>query len=79
MNHSKTNTVTLLLILLYFTLLSTVSNGVSLIHSGESKCLIILAPESKLAMRAAKRLQTFIEKTSGKAPKIEEKTVLGNE
>jgi len=47
-------------------------------HSEQAEYLILLVPESGLAKRAAERLQSYIGKTSGRTPKIEQKSIIEN-
>src|SRR3989339_1983118 len=41
-----------------------------LADSQKNKCVIVAAPEQKISMRAAERLQSYIEDSIGKAPQI---------
>ena len=53
--------------------------AVVLTDAKQTSCLIVVPPESQISKHAAVRLQSFIEKACGKAPKVQEKTALGGE
>ena len=72
----------LLLLSLFFFVSSaseTSAKTITLAKQGQAQCLIVVTPKSTLAKHAAQRLASFIEKVSGKAPEIQEKTALSSE
>ena len=78
-SHYPINRTVAAAILLVLFCISSPCNATESKDISLDKSIIIVPPEKPICRNAAVRLQSFIEKTCGKAPKIDENANLGNE